>query len=39
MKKATELKHEELLELIHTLPDADTSSDGSSVCMQFHLVH
>jgi hypothetical protein len=32
MKKTAKTMHEELLELIQTLSDTSTSSDGSSVC-------
>ncbi|KAJ6488918.1 P-loop containing nucleoside triphosphate hydrolase protein, partial [Mycena sanguinolenta] len=31
MKKATEIKHKELLELISTMSETDTTTDGSSV--------
>jgi hypothetical protein len=35
MKKTAQLMHEELLELIQTLSDSNTTSNGSSVGGQF----
>jgi hypothetical protein len=35
IKETTRLMHEELLELIQTQSDANTTSDRSSVCTQF----
>ena len=34
LKKATETKHKELLELISTMSETNTTIDGSSVCEQ-----
>jgi hypothetical protein len=35
MKEMAKQIHKELLELIQSLSDTNTSSDGSSVCTQF----
>jgi hypothetical protein len=38
MKATAKIMHKELLELIQTLPDTSTGSDGQSVCTEsiFH---
>jgi hypothetical protein len=39
MKKVANLMHKELLELVETLSDTSTSSDGSSVRTESDLEH
>ena len=37
MQKEAEIKHAELLELISTMSETNTMTDGSSVCTQFTI--